>query len=233
LPHDSSDIERAFAAAVHDTRPLTQQRMLYLITALKDEPVGPAGKQVQYSNTGFIVAAAIAEHATGISYEILMEREILVPLHMMSARFGLPVENHGHLKGRVATTDDEVPPLFNSAGGLSVSLGDWAKFCIDQLDGAKGHGRLLTTEGYRLMQSPEPATGNGLGWGVDAKFMGRQGPMLSHTGSDGSWYSMVVLFPASGTAMLVNVNAGSDMGGEQADKSVLSALLPSLAPPVK
>ncbi|HXC55032.1 MAG TPA: serine hydrolase domain-containing protein [Rhizomicrobium sp.] len=233
LPHDSSDIAQAYAAGFRDMRSVPGQRLDYLATALKDPPVAPPGKEAHYSNTGFLLAAAIAEQATGVSYEVLMQREIFTPLHMTRARFGLTPENHGHIGGRVVTPDEEVPPLFDPAGGVSVSLSDWARFCIDQLAGAKGQGRLLTAESYRLMQSPDLATGNGLGWGVDATFMDRQGPMLSHTGSDGAWYSMVVLFPASGNGLLVNANAGADMGGEKADKAVLKALLSSLAPPAK
>ena len=233
LPENSSGIARVFAASFHDTRPVQEQRLAYLATALNDPPVAPPGKEPHYSNTGYILAGAIAEQATGVSYEALMQREILAPLHMTDARFGLPPDKHGHLSGRAATVEEEVPPIFDPAGGVTVSLADWAKFCIDQLSGAKGQGRLLTADSYRLMQSLNPATGNGFGWGFDATFMDRQGPMLSHAGSDGAWYSMVVLFPAGGNGLLVNVNAGEDMGGVKAFKSVLKALLPSLAPPAK
>lgn len=233
LPPNSSDIARAFPAGLHDTRSVPEQRLAYLATALNDPPVVPPGTETHYSNSGFILAAAIAEHATGVSYETLMQREIFAPLHMTNARFGPPPDNHGHRDGRVATAEDGVPPMFDPAGGLSLTLSDWAKFCIDQLAGAKDHGRLLTAQSYRLMQQPDPATGNGLGWGFDAAFMNRQGPMLSHTGSNESWNSMVVLFPASGNGLLVNANAGAEMGGERADKAVLKALLPSLTPPVK
>ncbi len=152
---------------------------------------------------------------------------------MTSAHFGFPVDNRGHNGGHVAGAEDDIPRAFDPAGGVSVSLADWAKFCIDQLNGAKGRKSLLAPESYKLLQSPDPATGNGLAWGVDATFMDRQGPMLSHTGSDESWFSMVILFPASGNGLLVNANAGADMGGEKADKAVIKALLPSLAPVVK
>jgi len=233
LPHDSSDIARVFAAGSRDSRPPQEQRVAYLATALKDAPVAPPGKEAHYSNTGFILAAAIAEHATGVAYEDLMQREVFAPLQMTSARFGAPLENRGHNGGHVAGAENDIPRSFDPAGGISVSLADWAKFCIDQLAGAKGRKGLLSAEGYTLLQSPDPATGNGLAWGVDATFMDRQGPMLSHTGSDESWYSMVILFPASGSGLLVNANAGADMNGDKADKAVIKALLPTLAPTVK
>jgi CubicO group peptidase (beta-lactamase class C family) len=220
LPHDSSDIAKVFATGSHDSRPPQEQRMAYLTTALKDPPVALPGKDVNYSNTGFILAAATAERATGVSYEDLMQRDLFASLHMTSAHFGFPPENRGHNNGNVGGAEDDIPPAFDPAGGVSVSLTDWAKFCIDQFDGAKGHGHLLTVESYRLLQSPDPVTGNSLTWGVDATFMDRQGPMLSHTGSDESWYSMVILFPASGNGMLVNANAGADIGGEKADKAL-------------
>jgi CubicO group peptidase (beta-lactamase class C family) len=233
LPHDSSDIARAYAMGSRDTRPAPEQRVAYLMTALKDAPVAPPGKEANYSNTGFILAAAIAEHAAGVSYEDLMQRELFAPLHMTSAHFGFPAENRGHNGGHVAGAEDDIPPTFYPAGGVSVSLADWAKFCIDQLDGAKGRKGLLATQSYKLLQSPDPVTGNGLAWGVDGTFMDRQGPMLSHTGSDESWYSMVILFPASGNGLLVNANAGADMKGDKADKIVIKQMLPSLAPLVK
>lgn len=233
LPHDGSNIDRVYKNGAHDTRPPPQQRLEYLATALKDAPIAVAGKEPHYSNTGFLLAAAIAEQVTGVSYEDLMQREIFGPLAMTHVQFALPKENHGHLQNRTATVDDEVPPVFDPAGGVSITLSDWAKFCVDQLDGYRGHGKLLTAEGYKLLQSPDPTTGNGLGWGVDDTFMGRQGPMLSHAGTDGSWHSMVLLFPASGSGVLVNSNAGADMGGEKANKAVIKALLPELAPPVK
>ncbi len=232
LPHDFSGIDGVYKGFAHDARPLPEQRLAYLAMALKDAPVAPPGKEAHYSNTGFILAAAIAEHATGMPYEALMQREIFAPLQMMAARFGLPPQNHGHVDGRPAAADEEVIPMIDPAGGVSVSLRDWAKFCIDQLAGAKGHGSLLTPDGYTLLQTPDAATGNGLAWGVDATFMDRQGPMLSHTRIGRELVFDGPAVPASGTGVLINANAGASMGGEKADKAVIKALLPGLAPPV-
>jgi CubicO group peptidase (beta-lactamase class C family) len=227
LPHDYHNFGK-FIASGGDSRPLSEQRIAYLKLALTDAPLSPPGKAFNYSNTGFILAAAIAERATGLSYEELMQREIFAPLGIQGVLISLPPSggNHGHMNGKPAAAKDEIPPMANPAGGVTLSLSAWAKYCVDQLDGAKGHGRLLTAADYQLMQSPQPASGNGLDWGTDKTLGHWQGPVLEHTGSDEAWMSIVVLFPDSGNALLVNANAGKSMGGESADKAVLKALLP-------
>jgi CubicO group peptidase (beta-lactamase class C family) len=234
LPHDYHDIPRIMTF-FSDRRSPPEQRIAYLKLALTDAPLSPPGTAFHYSNTGFILAGAIAEHATGLSYEELMQREIFAPLGMTGVHVGLPPAdgNHGHMDGKLAAAKDEIPPMMNPAGGVSLSLPVWAKFCIDQLDGAKGHGRLLSAAGYKQMQSPMPVTGNGLDWGNDAMIGRWKGPVLVHTGSDEAWESIVVLFPQSGSALLVNANGDRNMGGEPAAKSVLRALLPLVTVQVK
>ena len=71
-----------------DKRPLRAQRLAYVSRALRDDPVYAPGSDFGYSNTGFLLAAVVAEAATGKSYEALMRREIFRPLGMTSAGFG-------------------------------------------------------------------------------------------------------------------------------------------------
>jgi CubicO group peptidase (beta-lactamase class C family) len=233
LPHDALDkdfIDGFFTR----TEPLPEQRRAYVTRALADPPAIPPGSGFSYSNTGFILAAAIAEHATGLTYEALMRREVFAPLGMTSAGFGAAPDggNSGHQGGHVATLRDGAPPMMAPAGFLHMSLGDWAAFCLDQLAGAKGHGRLLKPQTYRAMQTPMPNSDVGMDWGADPDVAGFKGPALMHTGSDGNWYTMVILFPETGNGVLVAANAGQDMGGEKADKAMLKALLPKVSEPV-
>jgi hypothetical protein len=79
------------------------------------------------------------------------------------------------------------------------------------------------------MQSPQPGSDGGLDWGYGKNFFEWQGPVLEHGGSDDAWRSIVVLFPATGNALLVNANEGQDTGGDTADRAVLKALLPLVA----
>lgn len=233
LPHDLGD-DKAVATfmAPHGREPLPQQRLAYIAQALQQAPVGPT-TAFNYSNTGYLIAAVIAERATGQSYEDLMRQEVFVPLGMTHVGFGVTHAGQpmGHLDGRPAARADEIPEFFAPAGGMFMPLDDWARFCIDQLNGADGRGRLLKPETYRLMQTAVPGSEMGLGWGVLATAVGRKGPFLTHSGSDGTWQAIVILAPATDDGILVAANAGEQMGGYAADVKALKDLLSDLAPP--
>lgn len=222
-----------------DARPLPQQRLAFITAALKDEPVATPGSEFVYCNTGFLIAAVIAERSTGTDFEELMRREVFQPLEMTSVGFGPTPANQtlGHRGGKPVTTamktsDDGVPMMYTAAGNLHMSLSDWARFCLDQLAGSQGRGKLLTPASYQLMQTAQPNSPSGMDWGVQDSIAGRQGPVLVHGGSDGNWLAWAVLFPQAGTGALVVANATDDMGGDKATKIVLGTLFPSLSPAV-
>jgi CubicO group peptidase (beta-lactamase class C family) len=232
LPHDILD-PKLFAQVAAEPGSLRRQRLDYIALALKDPPVNRPATAFSYSNTGFLIAAVIAERATGVACEDLMRREVFAPLGMTSVGFGVPPagEPQGHVGGAVADARDANPAFFAPPGNIYLSLGDWARFCLDQMAGANGHGRLLATASYRLMQTPAPDGPYGLGWGVVPTALGREGPALTHSGSDGNWYAIVVLFPRSGSGILVTANAGEAMGGQDVEKAAIRQVIASVAPP--
>lgn len=228
LPDDVQD--ETFIAAFHaDRRPMPAQRLSYIAQALKDVPVATPGTTFSYSNTGFLVAAAVAERATGTPYEVLMRREVFGPLGMGSVGYGTTHAGQpiGHTRGRpVDKAEQSIPAMFAPAGNMHMSVSDWSRFCLDQLAGARGQGRLLAAGAYGQMQGAAGGSAGNLGWGVQDSIAGRQGPVLIHAGSDGNWYALVVLFPATGQGALVAANAGADMGGDKAAMAALRDLLP-------
>ncbi len=228
LPENFSD-EKYFETFHTDTRSPTEQRLAYIARALSEAPVAAPGSKVSYSNTGFMVAAAIAERATRSSYEDLMRRELFEPLGMKQVGFGTTKkgQNTGHTQGKpVDKATDSNPAMFAPAGNLHMSMRDWASFCLDQLAAQQGAGKLLSPSSYRLMQSVLPGGEGSLGWGVQASLAGRKGPVLMHAGSDGNWFALVALFPESGRGVLVAANAGPDMGADKATQEVMMSLLP-------
>lgn len=226
---------KALDAFFTDTRPLGEQRLELARAALAEAPTATPGGEFVYSNSGFLIAALVAERAAGRPFEDLMRDEIFQPLGMTSAAFG-PVPGaglHGHRAGKPAgpmlKADDGVPGVYTSAGNVHMSLRDWARFCIDQLEGSRGKGVLLSAASYGRMQTAQAGGGAGLDWGVQESMGGRKGPVLVHGGSDGNWLAWVVLFPKSNTGALVIANAADDMGADKATHSVVGALLPGLS----
>ena len=238
LPENLTDAA-ALDAFFVDKRPLPVQREAYIKAALAETPVHPPGTAFAYSNSGFLIAAVIAERATGKDVETLLQREVFQPLGMTGAGFGPTSGNQplGHRAGKPVTTaprkaDDGVPPIYTAAGNLHMRLQDLALFAIDQLAGAQGKGKLLTPASYALMQTAQPGSGSGLDWGVQPSIAGRQGPVLVHGGSDGNWLAWVVLFPGRNNGVIAIANAAEDMGADQATMGVLGGLFAELAPAV-
>ena len=233
LAHDTSDL-KFIATFYTDARSLPRQRLAYIARALKEPPAVPPGTAFSYSNTGFLIAAAIAERATGKSYEDLMRREVFQPLGVTSAGFGPTHDGQpiGHNNGKpVSKAEDSNPMMFAPAGNIHMSMNDWALFCLDQMAGYHGHGKLLKAATYKMMETPLPGTKNGLSWGIQDTIAGLKGPVLMHAGSDGNWNALVALFPETSNGALVATNSAEDMGGDKASMALLKALLPSLAPP--
>jgi len=226
LPENIVD-EDVLNSLLYDENPASpsERRKAYVARAFQDEPEERAGR-FSYSNTGFLVAAVIAEKATGKTYESLMEEEVFKPLAMTSAGFGqTPADgNVGHIDERVAVPRDANPDFIAPAGNIYMTLEDWARFCIDQLKGANGQGALLKPETYAFMQTAPSGHPVSMGWFVRDSMAGLSGPVLFHQGSDGTWFAVVALFPASGSGVLAVANAGKDMDGDDlTEDAALSA----------
>lgn len=201
----------------------------------------PASKigRFAYSNLGYIIAGAIAEARTGKSWEALVREEVFAPLGITHAGFGPPGtsaridEPRGHrpLAGRLVALDpadpqSDNPRVLGPAGTINISLAGWARFARDQMEGALGHGKLLSAAGYRRLQAP--VTGNyALGWGakLDA---GGMPVILAHTGSNGSWLADIRIQPADDLIELVAMNAG-DGDAQQALAEIQAAFRDRLA----
>lgn len=105
LPENLQDTA-ALDAFFTDNRSLPVQREAYILKALQKAPVSPPGTEFACSNSGFLIAAVIAERVTGTDFETLMEREVFTPLGMDSAGFGPTAADQpqGHRGGKPVLT---------------------------------------------------------------------------------------------------------------------------------
>ena len=209
-----------------DVRGEVERRRDYVAAALLEPPSGPvAAGEGAYSNTGFVVAGAVAERATGETFEALMRREVFEPLGMETVGFGGTTvgEVAGHREDRpVYGPDGDNPDFLRPAGGLHLSLDDWGRFVLDQMRGDDGGGALLSRDSYRFLHAPQGDSQNGLGWGLEPGPGGRR--MWSHNGSNGRWFGTVVVFPEEGCASLVVASAA----GEEVERVVNRLVVRSL-----
>ncbi len=238
LAHQSGmqpDIDESWAAAFHaDKRPLHAQRLAYARVALAQTPAFARGKGDGYSNSGVLIAALVAERATGLAFETLMQAEVFEPLGLRSAGFGATRRGQplGHKAGApVEGAQADNPAVIAPAGGIHMSLQDWSRFAIDQMAGEQGRGKLLKAENYRLLHQPAREGGKfALGWRVQGSMAGVSARHLAHTGSNEAWFALIVLKPDSEDAVLVTSNAGEDAKADKAVRDVATRVLKAMVP---
>lgn len=238
LAHQSglqADIDESWVAAFQqDRRPLHEQRMAFARLALAQAPAFARGAGDGYSNNGFVIAGLIAERASGLPYEALMQRELFEPLGLSSAGFGATHRGQplGHKAGEpVEGMAGDNPAVIAPAGGIYMSLDDWARFAIDQMAGEHGRGKLLKPESYRLLHEVAREGGKfALGWRVQGSMAGVSARHLAHTGSNEAWFALIALKPDSEDAVLVTSNASEDVKADKAVREVAVRLLKAMAP---
>lgn len=202
---DAALLEAAFI----DARPLPQQRLAFAATVLNEAPIGPAHGESVYSNSGYVLAAVVAEQATGKALEQLMQDEVFQPLGM-SVAYAPSARGQilGHLEGRPLTgLRADNPPLIAPAGAVKLSMADWARFAIDQMAGEKGRGVLLPAASYIALHTPQGDTSAALGWGVRNSWPA-ESPirLLMHAGSNGHWNALIALSPDQDGGVLIVAN---------------------------
>jgi len=229
------DIDESWAAVFYkDKRPLHEQRLAFARIALAQAPAFARGAGDGYSNSGVLIAGLAAERATGLPYEALMQRELFEPLGLRSAGFGATHRGQplGHKAGEpVEGVEADNPAVIAPAGGITMSLEDWARFAIDQMAGEQGRGKLLKAQTYRLLHEPAREGGKfALGWRAQSSMAGVNARHLAHTGSNQAWFALIVLKPDTEDAVLVTSNASEDVEADKAVRAVAVATLKAMAP---
>ena len=166
-------------------------------------PVAPPETQFIYSDTNFIVLAALVERITGTTLDAYCAQNIFTPLGMSRTRFLPPGdwipqiaptqfdEHNQMLRGVVH--DPRARRMGGVAGhaGLFSTADDLAKFAQALLDGSP----VLSSLAIRKMTSPEQPANmpsiRGFGWDIDSPFSSNRGELLpvgsfGHTGFTGT-----------------------------------------------
>lgn len=230
LPDDHAPDLRIWPKVMALSGDLVEQRKSFVELYLSRPPASEPGSAYAYSNTAFVVAGAMAEAATGESYESLMGRMLFEPLGMASAGFGPPEGDqptgHDAMLGlyvpvKPGRTADN-PAVIAPAGTVHCSIEDWAKYAQLHLSASRGDCRLLTASSFKELHSDPYQHDYAFGWAMTSEDWAG-GPMFMHDGSNGRWYALVLIAPKRDIAFLVATNAADDTA-QSAVRETIAAL---------
>ncbi|NWH09346.1 MAG: beta-lactamase family protein [Alphaproteobacteria bacterium] len=201
--------------------PLDEQRIEFARLVLGAAPLSAPGEKQLYSNSAYVLAAAMAEQATGLPFEELIQREVFDPLAITSAGFGAPGREgaidqplgNANLNGepvpQAPTLAADNARVLAPAGTLHLSLRDWAKFAAVSLKGARGDTGYLSAQSWKtiftpVLSEPQPYA---LGWIIDMQTVPGS-RLIAHEGSNTLWHAMIGLLPEAKAFVLAAVNFG-------------------------
>jgi CubicO group peptidase (beta-lactamase class C family) len=205
----------------------TERRLSILTTFLTSAPINKPGSTYVYSNVGYVLAGLMAETVTGQSWETLMTNRLFSPLEMISAGFGSPAQSgmvdqpwgHHASGGDIRPTLQDNAPVIGPAASVHCSVPDWAKFAALHLGSEHGRARLLKPDTFRTLHTPPPGFEYAGGWMVgDRSWAG--GRVLTHNGSNQSFFASIWLAPERNFAILVGTNQGDDAARVACDEAV-------------
>jgi CubicO group peptidase (beta-lactamase class C family) len=192
---------------VHD--PSKPVKMADLIKAVnRMHVVATPGKQFQYNNFNYMIAALIVQRVSQIPLSVFMQTRIFEPLIMTSTFLAgdqgiSPQHAVGYTRGANGKFERAKPwdPswLFGS-GDLVTNVYDLAKWDV-------GMPLLLNVDSVRLMWTPGvQGSPYGTGWMIDQRAAQR---FVWHNGEISGFHSMNALLPDRHIAVIVLTNADS------------------------
>jgi CubicO group peptidase (beta-lactamase class C family) len=211
----------------------TAARREVVISLIAARPESPPGQKSKYSNVGYTIAGAMAESATGATWEDLVKREVYEPLKLADAGFGPPrsgdisleqPRGHRTLSGQKYAANDLADNTFimGPAAIAHMSLPDLCTFATEHLRGDMGQGQLLSTDTYRRLHTLE-LNRYACGWlrngpNADVPFT-----VYWHNGSNTMWYALVVFIPEKSMVVAVTSNDGDVENAEAAAWEIVKA----------
>jgi CubicO group peptidase (beta-lactamase class C family) len=155
---------------------------------------------------------------TGRSYEEMLFERVLRPLGITTAGFGpmgtaglddQPLQHASNYRPVEPGANADNPPIYNSAGRLHMSIGDWGRYISWVLACEAGHPTLLRAEtARRLTAGAVPMDGEGsyaFGWAVlDRPWA--DGRVLTHSGSNTMNFAVAWLAPNLKFAVIAATN---------------------------
>jgi CubicO group peptidase (beta-lactamase class C family) len=207
----------------------TKKDIIHNLRYLK--PVSAFRTKYDYDNNLYIVAGEVAERASGIKWEDLVEQRIMKPLGMQKTAGSLyrlkdntnAVRPHAPVEGKLQVLNIDWSESANAAGGIWSNVTDWSKWVIAQMNHGKyGEGlqsKIFSAEVHEETWTPQTIikagtaapynthfAAYGLGWFLSDVKGYKQ---VTHTGGLAGMVTQVVMFPELQLGIIVFTNQQS------------------------
>lgn len=214
-----------------------QQREQFAQWAVTLPPAIVPGYQTEYSNGGYVIAAAMMERVMNQGYEQLMEKRLFRPLgirpeFVVPAALGDPDQPWPHMRDAVTNAWTAIDPLSeelyfpeaaNPAGGVSLRLYELAAYMKMHLRALQGNTRQIISPDTARLLHTEVLELQSLGWVQTLDDSSR--PISFTAGSDEySFYGMMAISADRDRAAVVLTN-GYDADTEDKLARALTRLL--------
>lgn len=207
LPRDAPGLRRR-----HDDYPVLAFTHFELYRGLAEsEPSSEPGAEWSYSNFGYGVLGHALERATGLPYEVLVEREVFEPLGMSSSTVTIWPELAGRLATPYYVEADRLveytpwdPEALSPASGIASTLRDMGRYVAFQIREGRAGGAVGELQSVRIPVNPELRYG--LGWFVEE--LPGVGTVVSVGGDLDGYVAEIAFSPAHeiGTIVLANTD---------------------------
>ena len=210
------------------------------------KPVSAFRTKFDYDNLLYMVAGEVIARASGMSYELFVQKRIIEPLQMNNSFVGYLQQDKSNLatphsseSGNIKTIDSYDIGMADAAGGIFSNVADMSKWMMLLLNKGK-YGidlktPLFSLKNHREMwrihtvlktnQNPRYNShfnGYGLGWvltDVVGKFK------VSHTGGLPGMLSIVTMYPDLNLGIVILTN--TENGGEALFSSITNTIADS------
>lgn len=220
----------------HPSDPVAARRGL--LEWLLSQP-RPAEPGFLYSNVGYALLGHIVESIEGKPWETRIADEVFQPLGLTTAAFGpLPPEGStgawGHVlrDGVIEPVRIDNPPPLGPAGRVHLSIEDWSRFVLAFTADRRGgdQPRLgVSPRDWARCLAPRDGEHYAGGWGLHERAWGG-GRVLSHSGSNTTWYCVAWVAPGRDFCLLGATNSGAPAAAAACDEAVSACLDPRLLP---
>jgi len=209
-----------------------------MVAWLLEQP-RPEAPAFDYSNCGYALLGHLVERVRETPWETLLHSEILAPLGVARSGYGpVPPDGAaagawGHVErgGKLEPVRIDNPPPLGPAGRVHLPLGQWARFALAfARGGAAAKGALGIPDAvWERLLDPGPDGDYAGGWGTAERGWGG-GRVLTHAGSNTTWYCVAWVAPERDFCLLGATNTAIPAAPRACDGAVAACLDGALLP---